>query len=723
MALTKVSGSVLKNPLSLSGNVSVGGTLTYEDVTNVDAIGIITARSDISIADKIIHTGDTNTAIRFPAADTFAVETGGFERFRVDATGDVLFGTTDDAIYNDSSGEGIVLRGGDCIDINRTGDSMLNLNRLGSDGQYINFRRDGSVKANLSSRDNTFCIDVNGYERLRVDTNGDVLFGTTDDTIYNNSSGEGVVIRNGDCIDIARNNDNQLFLNRQSGDGYHIAFLRDGSYKSFISTRSNAFCIDVAGSERLRINSTGQLLLGSGAIATPKVTQAGSLDLDSGGISLCIGGNENSNGRTNSTNKLNRIVTPHYTNAEEPMAMISGYSTSGASELFYGGGSGLTNAATSHHFYTASGTTTTTGTKRLFIRANGQIIVGEANVNPANDFEVRRANAGGDVSIRIGNNTSQDSGSTASLYLTTSPSQTFNTGYIQAARADGSMSFGYGTSENMRLSNDGNLSIRTTSAPNFDRSADYGLYIAGSTYQKAGMAIRVDANDDNPASIVLAKSRSSGDTIVGRYDDVGQLDFVANDGNGFHTIARVMGSMDGENSVPANNDMPGNLRFFTCEDGGTSLTERARIHSWGGLEISNCKLDYGSNEPSHSYFYTFHRQGTYNTFSVDIGFMMPGGYNLEMMMGGYGNRRMHNTQQGYVYNGGHFGSSGAIDSGNGPQRSWSNVSTYGSYGTKMRYQFTSMSSTHTCITMRLSFGPAGGTGRASRAEITDCSWS
>jgi hypothetical protein len=264
MALTKVSGSVLKNPLSLSGNVSVGGTLTYEDVTNVDAIGIITARSDISIADKIIHTGDTNTAIRFPAADTFAVETGGLERFRVDASGDVLFGTTDDTLYNNSSGEGIALRGGDCIDINRTSDSMLNLNRLGSDGQYINFRRDGSVKAALSSRDNTFCIDTGSptVERLRVDTNGDVLIGTTDDTVYNNSSGEGVVIRGGDCIDIARSGDNQLFLNRQSSDGYHIAFIRDGSYKSFIATRSNAFCIDVNGSERVRIDSSGRLGVG-----------------------------------------------------------------------------------------------------------------------------------------------------------------------------------------------------------------------------------------------------------------------------------------------------------------------------------------------------------------------------------------------------------------------------------------------------------------------------
>ena len=49
MALTKVSGSVLKNPLSLSGNVSVGGTLTYEDVTNVDSLGIGTFRAGIKV--------------------------------------------------------------------------------------------------------------------------------------------------------------------------------------------------------------------------------------------------------------------------------------------------------------------------------------------------------------------------------------------------------------------------------------------------------------------------------------------------------------------------------------------------------------------------------------------------------------------------------------------------------------------------------------------------
>ena len=35
--------------LNVSGNVSIGGTLTYEDVTNIDSVGVVTARSGVRI--------------------------------------------------------------------------------------------------------------------------------------------------------------------------------------------------------------------------------------------------------------------------------------------------------------------------------------------------------------------------------------------------------------------------------------------------------------------------------------------------------------------------------------------------------------------------------------------------------------------------------------------------------------------------------------------------
>ena len=210
MALTKVTGQVIKNTtdvtvgvltvtntLAVGGTVSIGGTLTYEDVTNVDAVGLVTARNgivvgsgitlskdgdifatgvtttgslvssgaisgttgtfsgdvttsggdltvtgtnpiihltdtddnsdyqlnvnggvfqvydytntagrlliasdgtvsvpnDLSLADKIIHTGDTDTAIRFPAANNVSIETAGVERVEITGT-EVVFNDT-----------------------------------------------------------------------------------------------------------------------------------------------------------------------------------------------------------------------------------------------------------------------------------------------------------------------------------------------------------------------------------------------------------------------------------------------------------------------------------------------------------------------------------------------------------------------------------------------------------------------------------------------------
>jgi len=117
----QISGNDITVPRdgSFTRNVTIGGTLTYEDVTNIDSVGLVTARSgievgarpgvaasisvdgnmivsgistfggDVQVPDKIIHAGDTNTAIRFPDADTVTVETGGSERVRINSSGKI----------------------------------------------------------------------------------------------------------------------------------------------------------------------------------------------------------------------------------------------------------------------------------------------------------------------------------------------------------------------------------------------------------------------------------------------------------------------------------------------------------------------------------------------------------------------------------------------------------------------------------------------------------
>jgi len=64
---TLSKGVVVSAAATFSGEVSIGGTLTYEDVTNVDVVGLVTARSGIQfgvagVGGTIRANGDTTLA-------------------------------------------------------------------------------------------------------------------------------------------------------------------------------------------------------------------------------------------------------------------------------------------------------------------------------------------------------------------------------------------------------------------------------------------------------------------------------------------------------------------------------------------------------------------------------------------------------------------------------------------------------------------------------------
>jgi len=54
---TQFSGDIVGVAATFSGNVTIGGTLSYEDVTNIDAVGIITAQSGINVTGGEILVG------------------------------------------------------------------------------------------------------------------------------------------------------------------------------------------------------------------------------------------------------------------------------------------------------------------------------------------------------------------------------------------------------------------------------------------------------------------------------------------------------------------------------------------------------------------------------------------------------------------------------------------------------------------------------------------
>ena len=141
--------------------------------------GVMTATSfsggaigDFSIEDKIVHTGDTNTAIRFPAADTFTVETGGSERFRVTSAGLVGIGTDNP---------------GDELDIQNNGASFINIKNNTDSGRLV-------LGSNTSANQIKSADSGNGARALQIftgttttnginiDTSGRVLVGNTQDS-------------------------------------------------------------------------------------------------------------------------------------------------------------------------------------------------------------------------------------------------------------------------------------------------------------------------------------------------------------------------------------------------------------------------------------------------------------------------------------------------------------------------------------------------------------
>ena len=127
--------------------------------------------------------------------------------------------------------------------------------------------------------------------------------------------------------------------------------------------------------ENLKIDDDGRVLVGPGAIATPKCGHAG-IDIPNNDWAIIMGGSDGNGNRANNANKDGRFAGAHYVNAEEPVGIIRCTSGSSANELHMGGGTSLVNAATQISLYTAANTTTTGGTERLRIDSAGRLLHG-----------------------------------------------------------------------------------------------------------------------------------------------------------------------------------------------------------------------------------------------------------------------------------------------------------------------------------------------------------
>ena len=130
--------SAVDNNFSLAGNVSIGGTLTYEDVTSVDAVGLSTFQAGIHVTGGLVGIGTNNPAE--------ALEVYGDARFKAP-----------------DGSHGIEL--------------FSDIGSLGYQ-RIISWNRTTSVYENLSIGANDLIIGPN-FERLRITSAGLVGIGIT----------------------------------------------------------------------------------------------------------------------------------------------------------------------------------------------------------------------------------------------------------------------------------------------------------------------------------------------------------------------------------------------------------------------------------------------------------------------------------------------------------------------------------------------------------------
>ena len=99
-----VTGVITATTGSFTGNVSVGGTLTYEDVTNIDSVGLITARNGVKVLAGGINAVGVVTATSFEGSGANLTGIDALPSLTGNAYGNIAAGK---AVQIRSDGQGI----------------------------------------------------------------------------------------------------------------------------------------------------------------------------------------------------------------------------------------------------------------------------------------------------------------------------------------------------------------------------------------------------------------------------------------------------------------------------------------------------------------------------------------------------------------------------------------------------------------------------------------
>jgi hypothetical protein len=192
---------------SVGLNVGSGKTLAVAGTAVIS--GTLTAADGSAAAPTLAHTGDTNTGIFFPAADTVAASTGGTERLRLDSSGNVGVGTTSPAYAIHAAGN---VNGNVTVASNNTSSGTSAFSRFLAlaDAGNAQFGMTSSAYTDITGATDALLLNANnasggmafaldGTLRMKLDSSGNLGLGVTP-SAWGTSEYKAIQIGNGASV-------------------------------------------------------------------------------------------------------------------------------------------------------------------------------------------------------------------------------------------------------------------------------------------------------------------------------------------------------------------------------------------------------------------------------------------------------------------------------------------------------------------------------------------
>ena len=140
----------------------VAGSTVLTCPTGVGTI-MIESTDGLKVSDAIFHAGDTNTKIRFPANDTFTVETAGTEALRVTSNQRVGINTTNPF---------------GAFHVHAGNDANFSFATASGEASLEILNNAGTLNVPVNVRASEYKIKVGSVERVNISTDGNVGIGT-----------------------------------------------------------------------------------------------------------------------------------------------------------------------------------------------------------------------------------------------------------------------------------------------------------------------------------------------------------------------------------------------------------------------------------------------------------------------------------------------------------------------------------------------------------------